>query len=190
MSPTTDPSTSASPTGVGTSPSKTSGPPSKSKSKSSAPRRSTPAPQPTPSVQPAAQGAVNVYIAIGNVLLRWDVDPTNADPKELAPYVTSKVLSEFVASFKNMARHGLAYRGTPDKSHLTIITADSSTVTFVDCQTPSRMDPYTQYHIKTGKAVPSRVPPGLHPRAITMLHHGKEWRLSSDIPDLGRTCKP
>jgi hypothetical protein len=33
---------------------------------------------PTPTVAPAAQGAVNAYIGMGNVLNRWDLDPRTA----------------------------------------------------------------------------------------------------------------
>lgn len=156
----------------------------------STPPRSAPRPLPTPSVTPPAQGAVNAYTAALNVLLRWDVDPRKAKPKELAPYVTPKVLQQFVASFKNMAQHGLAYRGTPDTSHLKIVTADSSTVVFTDCMVPSRTAPYTQYVVATGKPVPPTVPAGLHPRVITMLNQRGRWRMSSDIPNFAKTCSP
>lgn len=182
---------SLSPSASGSSTFSGSGPSSAPTTSSrSTPPNSAPRPIPTPSVAPPAQGAANAYTAALNVLLRWDVDPRKADPPELAPYVTSKVLHQFVGSFKTMARHGLAYRGTPDTSHLKVVTADSSAVVFTDCQVPSPTDPYTQYVVATGKAVSPTVPAGLHPRVITMLNQQSHWRMSSDIPDFAKTCSP
>jgi hypothetical protein len=127
---------------------------------------------------------------MGNVLIRWDADPKNAKASELAPYVTHQVLEQILAQYQYMATHGLAYRGTPDSDHIRVIAADSSSAALRNCLVPSKSDPYTQYVVATGKPVPQSGPGGLHPKAVTVVFSDGRWRVSSIIPDLGRTCTP
>jgi hypothetical protein len=143
---------------------------------------------PTPTVSPAAQSAVDAYTGASNVLYGWDQDPQRANPGELAPFVTSTVLKQVLASYQSMAQAGLAYRGTPDRSHITVIAASSTSVAFSDCPTPSATDPYTQYVVATGKPVASTTPSGLHPKAVTAVFQDDHWRVSAITPNLAETC--
>lgn len=146
-------------------------------------------PIPTPTVTPPAQSAVNSYVAMGNVLTAWGADPRKTNGTHLAPYATSTVVKQTVAIFQSMAKQGIAYRGTPDSLNLKVVTTSSESVILSSCPTPNNTDPYTQYVVATGKAVATSTPSVLHPKAITVLFTGGRWRVSSIIPDEGRTCR-
>jgi hypothetical protein len=127
--------------------------------------------------------------AWSNVLFGWDQDPRKANSSELAPYVTSTVLKQIISSYQSMAQAGLAYRGTPDQSHITVIAASTTSVAFSDCPTPSSTDPYTQYVVATGKpTTTTTTPPGLHPKAVTAIVQDGRWRISAITPNLAKTC--
>ncbi len=146
--------------------------------------------RPTPTVAPAAQKAVDAYIAASNVLLGWDRDPGRAKAPQLSSYVTSTVLAQVMNAYQSMARSGLAYRGTPDQSHIKVIAAGGTSAAFTDCPTPSANDPYTQYVVATGEAVKSTAPSGLHPKAVTVIYQTGRWRISGIVPDLAKACTP
>ena len=146
--------------------------------------------QPTPTVTTAAQKAVDAYISASNVLLGWDRDPGRAKAPQLSSYVTSTVLAQILRAYQSMARSGLAYRGTPDQSHIKVIAASGTSAAFTDCPTPSAKDPYTQYVVATGKALNSTAPSGLHPKAVTVIYQAGHWRISGIVPDRAKTCTP
>ena len=125
---------------------------------------------------------------MGNVLDAWGLDPRKTDAKQLAPYVTSTVLKQTVAIYQAMAKQGLAYRGTPDSLNLKVVTASSQSVILSSCPAPNKSDPYVQYVVATGKPISTTKPLVLHPKAITVLFSDGRWRVSSIIPDEGRTC--
>ena len=178
-------STSSSPTSPSSSSSDSS---DTATSPTSASGSATPPSVPTPTVTPPAQSAVDAYTGASNVLFRWDRDPQKATSSELAPYVTSTVLAQILSSYRSMAQAGLAYRGTPDQSHITVIASSSTSVAFSDCPTPSATDPYTQYVVATGKPVAATTPAGLHPKAVTAVLQDGRWRISEITPNLAKTC--
>ena len=177
---TTDTPTSASPTSGRTSP----------PSSSSKPSKPTNVSVPTPTVAPAAQGAVNAYIGLYNLTSNLGLDPSHADTSKIAPYVTAATLPQWRRIFTTMARQGLAYRGVPDNPHVKVVSASGQSAVLSSCPTPNAYDPYIQYVAATGKPVQTTTDAHLHPKAITVLHTSGRWRVASVIPDEGRTCKP
>lgn len=178
-----------------------SSPSSSSTSSTASPSRSTtsstsvatkPKPIPTPTVTPPAQGAVDAYVSMANVLDGWDHDPKKANAAQLQPYVTDKTISQLVAIYKGMAAHGLAYRGDPDTPHLTVLVAGSSLTALSDCPTPSATNPAVEYVVATGKPVPppANPIPGLHPKAVTVLFTAGRWKVQSIIPNEAKVCTP
>jgi hypothetical protein len=127
---------------------------------------------------------------MGNVLNRWDLDPRKARSSELQRYVTSSALRDFMRVYQQMAAQHLAYRGNPDTPHLKVATVGSSAAVFTDCSTPSKTNPSVQYSVRTGQPVKSTVPPGLHPKVVTVLDQSGHWKVNSIIPNLGQTCTP
>ena len=92
--------------------------------------------------------------------------------------------------YQQMAAQHLAYRGNPDTPHLKVATVGSSAAVFTDCSTPSKTNPSVQYSVRTGQPVKSTVPPGLHPKVVTVLDQSGHWKVNSIIPNLGQTCTP
>ena len=176
---TTDTSTSA-PTTSGT----TSSPTNPSK-----PSKPTSVSIPTPTVAPAAQGAVNAYIGMGNVLNRWDLDPRTARSSELQPYVTSSALRDFMRVYQQMAAQHLAYRGNPDTPYLKVISATSSAAVLSNCPTPATVNPSVQYNVVTGTPVRS-AGGGPYRKAITVVKRAGAWRVNSIASDTSKACKP
>lgn len=177
---TTDTPTSTPPTSGRTSP----------PSSSSKPSKPTNVSVPTPTVAPAAQGAVNAYIGLYNLTSNLGLDPAHADTSKIAPYVTAATLPQWRGIFTTMAQHGLAYRGIPDNPHVKVVSASGQSAVLSSCPTPNAHDPYIQYVVATGKPVQTTTDAHLHPKAITVLHASGRWRVASVIPDEGRTCKP
>lgn len=163
--------------------------PSKPPNSSSSSPRTVPS-VPTPTVTPPAQQAVDAYISASNVLLTWDRDPGRAQTGQVSSYVTATVLAQVLGAYRSMAQSGLAYRGTPDQSHIKVLAASATSAAFTDCPTPSATDPYTQYVVATGKAVRSTTPSGLHAKAVTVIYQSGHWRISGIVPNLAKTCTP
>ncbi len=174
---TTDTSTSA-PTTSGT----TSSPTSPSK-----PSKPTSVSIPTPTVAPAAQGAVNAYIGMGNVLNRWDLDPRTGAERRAAPYVTSSAPQGLHADLPadGAARH-LAYRGNPDNPHLKVISATSSAAVLSNCPTPATVEPVRPVQRGDGQAGSRRTGGGPYRKAITVVKRAGAWRVNSIASDRAR----
>lgn len=94
--------------------------------------------------------------------------------------------------FANMKAKGLAYRGRPGDPRVKLQTVISPTAVFLtSCPMASPTDPYTQYYVKTGKAVPpppQRDPPPPYKLTLTMVHQAGQWKLSDLLQNVGKTC--
>ena len=182
---------SVSPTTSTSSSTSAAAPSSPLSSSPSTPRVTIPKPIPTPTVKLRAQKATDAYISMANILNAWDYDPAKANAALLRPYVTDKTVTQIVAIYKDMAAHGLAYRGDPDTPHLTVLVASSSFTALSDCPTPSTTNPSVQYVVATGKPVPppANVIPGLHPKEITVLYTAGRWKVQSVIPNEAKVCR-
>lgn len=181
--------TSDSPTPTASSPSNPSTSASTSTS-SSTPTSSIPS-IPTPSVTPAAQDAVNAYIAFYGLSTAADKDPANADVAHLDQYLTGKAKTLYDGVYASMKSSGLAYRGTPDAPRLKVGEIFSSTFMFLtSCPAPSASDPFIQYQVSTGKPVVVKKPPVAPPwkRTISMQKVGASWKVSDILVDTSKTC--
>ncbi len=147
---------------------------------------------PTPTVTPPAQSAVGSYIAFVNLSVVAAADPVHADLNAFSKYVTGTALTEIKSGFKEMAKDGYAYRGTPPKPRLKVTVSESSVVVLSDCGLDSTSDPYVEYNVKTGKVIPQRTqspaPPYLH--VITMHLVSGSWKLASIDVNSSKTCTP
>lgn len=145
-----------------------------------------------PSVAPAAQGAVNSYIAFVNLSILSDANPAHANLDAFSKYVTGSALNEIKSGFRQLAKDGYAYRGTPPKPRLKVTVSQAAVVVLSDCGLESTTHPYVEYDVKTGKAIPQRTlsppPPYLH--VITMHSIGGSWKLASIDVDSSKTCTP
>lgn len=191
LSPTSPrtPATADAPTGTPKTNANTSSRPSTSAPNTRKPSEPTSPSIPTPTVAPAAQGAVNAYIGMGNVLNRWDLDPRKARSAELQPYVTSSVLNDFMRIFHQMAAAHLAYRGNPDTQHLKVVSATSSAAVLSNCPTPAAVNPSIQYNVLTGKPLKT-TGGGPYRKAITVVKRAGAWRVNSITSDTSKACKP
>jgi hypothetical protein len=146
---------------------------------------------PTPSVTPAAQDAVNAYIAFYGLSTAADKDPANADVARLDQYLTGKAKTLYDGVYASMKSSGLAYRGTPDVPRLKVGQILSPTFMFLtSCPAPSASDPFIQYKVSTGKPVVVKKPPVAPPwkRTISMQKVGASWKVSDILVDTSKTC--
>jgi len=158
---------------------------------------STPAPHtdapalPTPTVTPPAQPAVDAYFAFVNATLAADRDPQHADLAKIDKYLTGKALQMFDGVYAKMKRQGLAYRGTPAVPRVRVQTILSPTAIFLEsCPQANASDPYTEYHLASGKpivfATPSPPPPYL--LTLPMKQIGGQWKLYDVLQNASKTC--
>lgn len=147
---------------------------------------------PTPSVTPSAQGAVDAYIAFYNASTVVDRDPQHVSAGSLDSYLTGKAQTLFDGIYADMKSAGQAYRGTPPDPRVRVQTIVAPTVIFLtSCPLASTADPYTEYYVATGKAVPTakpRDPPPPYLLTLTMKKVGAEWRLSDVLQNTSKTC--
>lgn len=164
---------------------------------SSTPTTPSPPPRsdqvPTPSVTPAAQGAVDAYIAFYNASTADDRDPAHADLSALNRYLSGKARTLFDGIYADMKNSGLAYRGTPPNPRVKVQTVGSPTfVILTSCPLASSADPYVEYHVATGQPVtasPPRTPAPPYLLTLPMTKSGGQWQLTDVVQDTSRTCK-
>jgi hypothetical protein len=119
------------------------------------------------------------------------VDPLHADIAKINQYLTGAALKLFDEQLASMKRSGLAYRGQPAKPRLRVAAAASTTVALASCPLASTTEPFTEYHVATGKpvAVTTRNPPPPYLQAITMRMVGGHWKMADLATDSSKTCK-
>jgi hypothetical protein len=147
---------------------------------------------PTPTVTPPSQAAVDAYISAYNRGNQLFLNPLAANASALAEFEMGEALQADTTSLKAAARAGIAYRGTPAQPRIKVVTASVTVVAIADCGLESKTDPYVEYYVKTGAAVPQRKlphpPPYLH--AITVRNTSNGWKVSDIAVDGSKTCTP
>ena len=86
----------------------------------------------------------------------------------------------------------MAYRGTPEDPRVRVGTIFSPTFMFLtSCPLPRVTDPFVQYYVATGKAVPVPKPAVQPPykRTLSMQKLGGAWKVADLIVDSSKTCK-
>lgn len=180
--------TSSSPTAPTSSVSTSPAPTTSTSGPSSSPKVK---PVPTPSVATSAQGAVDAYIRLTNLANSASLDPAHADLSELRTYLTGNALKLYNENFAGMKTAGEAYRGTPADPRVKVQSVPSPTVVLLtSCPLSSATDPFTEYYVATGKAlpVPTRTPPPPYLTVLTMVKTGSQWQLSGLVTNAGKTC--
>jgi hypothetical protein len=140
---------------------------------------------------PAAQDAVNAYIALANAYNRASVDPAHADLATINKYLSGKALTLFDQSVASMKSAGQAYRGTPGDPNVKVQTIFSSTSVFLtSCPADNPKDPFVEYYVATGKAVPvaKRNPPPPYLLTLPMQLVGSQWKLTDLLQNVSKTC--
>lgn len=160
-----------------------------SSSVSSTAKPTTPA-VPTPSVSAAAQPAVNAYVALYTLTGSLYADPAHANTADLSKYESAKLVSNDVATLKQLAAADLAYRGTLPGLRLKVVLTSPTTITLTNCGLLSKSDPYEQYNVKTGKtaASPTAAVPPPYLKVLTIQKSGDRWLLQSIATNTARTC--
>ena len=101
---------------------------------------------------PAAQDAVNAYIALANAYNSASVDPAHADLATINKFLSGKALTLFDQSVASMKSAGQAYRGTPGDPNVKVQTVFSSTSVFLtSCPADNPKDPFVEYYVATGE---------------------------------------
>ena len=146
----------------------------------------------TPTVAPAAQPAVDSYIALYTLIGADDRDPAHADLGKLREYLMGQALATIVNGYISMKQAGVAYRGTAPTPRLRVaaVGSGSTVVLLANCPKIVTIDPLEQYNVKTGVALPTKK---LNPRppylqALTMRLDGGRWKLSNIAIDSSKTC--
>jgi hypothetical protein len=145
---------------------------------------------PTPSVSPAAQPAVDAYVKLYTLTASLYADPAHANTTALGNYESAKLVSNDVATLKQLATDGRAYRGTLPDLRLKVVLTTPTVVTLTNCGLLSKTDPYEQYDIKTGKPIstPKAAVPPPYLKVLTIQHSGQRWLLQSITTNTARTC--
>jgi hypothetical protein len=145
----------------------------------------------TPKVAPAAQPAVDRYIALYTLLVSYDRDPAHANLSELRAYLTGRPLTATVNGYTAMKQAGIAVRGTAPSPRLRVVSsASGSTVVLADCPKISITDPYVQYYVTSGAVVPQKkaFPPPPYREALTWQLVEGLWKETSLVRDASKTC--
>ena len=168
---------------------------SSSATPSAASSSSSPSPTPSfsvPTVAPAAQPAVDSYMAFYSLNAAYSRDPAHADLSKLSDYLTGQALTTIVYDLTSMKQAGLAYRGTGPTPRLRVAAIDSGStvVLLANCPMVATTDPLEEYNVKTGAALPTKKlnPPPPYLQALTMRPDGGRWKLSNIAIDSSKTC--
>jgi hypothetical protein len=146
---------------------------------------------PTPTVAPAAQAAVDAYIAFYNISNEIDANPAHADVAKMNQYLTGKALTLFDGVVTSQRTSGTAYRGIPPQPRVTVGTIFSPTfVVLSSCPAQSRANPFVQIYVDTGKPVPVSSPAIAPPYKITisMQKINGAWKVADLLVDTSKTC--
>jgi hypothetical protein len=146
---------------------------------------------PTPTVSPAAQGAVDAYIAFYNAMAVADRDPVHADLSFIDKYLTGKAKTLVEQTYAEMKSEHLASRGTPGDPRVKVSAVLSPTAVMLSsCLATDKADPYTEYHVDTGRPVvaPTRTPQPPYLLTLPMKVVGGDWKVTDVIQDTSKTC--
>ena len=146
---------------------------------------------PTPSVTASAQIAADAYIDLANAYNKASIDPAHADIAEINKYLSGKAVTIFDHSISSMKAAGQAYRGTPANPRLRVQTVFSSSSVFLtSCPAENTGDPFIEYDVATGKALPvaKRNPPPPYLLTLPMQLVGSQWKLVDLIQNQSKTC--
>jgi hypothetical protein len=147
---------------------------------------------PTPSVTPSAQGAVDAYYSYFNADVAASRHPSQADLSFIAKYATGDPRTATQQAFASMKSQGRAWRGTSPDPRVKVKAVLSSTVVqLTSCLMVARGDPWEQYTVATGKAlpVPKLTPPPPYLLTIFMkVDDAGIWQIYDLIQTRGATC--
>jgi hypothetical protein len=164
-----------------------------SSTSSSAPALPKSGQAPTPTVTPAAQGAVDAYIADFNAGIAASRNPSTADLSWITKYETGKFASQTRQSFEYMKTHHEAYRGAAPRPSVKVGSVLSpKAVILTSCLLTDSASPWTQYDTTTGKPIPRGKPRNPPPpyllRVFMRARSGTNWQISSIEQDTSKTC--
>jgi hypothetical protein len=157
----------------------------------SSPRASKSSSLPAPTVTPPAQDAVDAYVAMLNSYNTATRDPAHADLAGIDKYLSGKALTITANSLAAMKKASQAYRGTPADPRVKVgSTVTPAFVILISCPLTSATDPFTEYDVATGKAVPAaqRTPPPPYLLTLPMQKAGSQWKLTDILQNTSKTC--
>jgi hypothetical protein len=118
-------------------------------------------------------------------------NPTQADTSKLNTYLTGKALTIIDSSLTSMAKSGYAYRGNPADPRVKVQSVLSSSAVFLSsCPLVASTNPFEEYDVKTGKALPvtKRTPPPPYLLTVTVKQVSGQWKVFDIIQSAGATC--
>jgi hypothetical protein len=145
----------------------------------------------TPTVVAPAQGAVNAYIALTQATVNADRDPQTANLKAIDSYLSGNARSLIIGAISAMAKAHQAYRGEPADPRVKVSSiVNASFVYLSSCPLVSTTDPYTEYDVDTGKAIPvaARTPSPPYLLTLPMKNIDGHWKLTDVLQNTSKTC--
>jgi hypothetical protein len=144
-----------------------------------------------------AQAAVTAFLSLDAAENAAFRDPAHVSSADMDRYLIGSAQQVFDAALFNEKRAGRAYRGTPPTQRIRVVStnmkAEPKAVVLSSCPLAATTDPYTEYVVATGKAVPPSLTPGVPPpygKTIKVIELSGQWRVSTFTTDGSKTCKP
>lgn len=143
-----------------------------------------------------AQPAVGVFLRLSTAYNAALKNPSKSSPSAFNQFVAGQARAVFDQSLADEKRSGKAFRGTPPADRLIVKSSDLKnsvpSVTLEDCVLESTSDPWTEYVVATGRAVPTAAPAKVHPPYAATIKMFRPtaagWVVTSYVLDATKTC--
>jgi hypothetical protein len=159
---------------------------------------SSPAPSSswTPPDYGTAKTAVDAYLVFSELQDKAFRDPAHVPASIFNKYLAGQAKGLFDSSLAAEKAAGRAYRGAIPVSRVRVtqnhMAGSLKWAELRDCAAESPTDPYVEYVLATGKAVPQKPhnPPGPYADKIRIFLLNGQWTITQFTVDTSRTCKP
>lgn len=156
----------------------------------------TPSPAWSPPAYGSAEPAVRRYLALIKAYQGALHDPADAPLATIRSLAAGQAQQVFLSSVTDERAHGLAFRGTPDRSRVLVVSngrvGSERRVVLSDCPLISKTTPWVEYTTSTGRPVSAGADPKTAPpfeATITVLEtQHNTWIVSAYHLDGSRTC--
>lgn len=143
-----------------------------------------------------AQPAVDVFVRLTSAYNQALQQPASTPASTFDQFVAGQAKMAFEQSLAQEKADGRAFRGTPPLNRVVVISSDLTSVvpsvTLENCVLTSTTDPWTEYVVATGQAVPTTAPSSVPPPYAATIRVFKPntagWVVTSYTLDGSKTC--
>jgi hypothetical protein len=160
---------------------------------------SSPSAASSPAADPRVQEAIDAYEAFLDAASRAEQSPVGVKgPRppgaDFTRYSWDPLRSESAGYIATLADRGIAWRGTPPGSRVTLVSADLDgdthpVVVLKNC--PTLGEDWHAINVETGKRMPAATPSGPQPPyevTVKVIHYQGRWGAQTSNIDRSRTC--